>query len=206
MAEVNKIPSALVTGTRIPYQYFLSKGYGQADAGGGSNPWEASSYDAALTMAGIQNFNMIQYTSILPPEAKMLSRARALEKVHFGSVMEGIYSKMNGVKGERITAALLVTRIETMKGDKVGSFCTEYMGDASEAKVKKILLRDAQNMIARRGYGAAKLAWKKKVKGTQYYFTPEHFVFQSLKIKKKYGTVIAGLFFINYIFPLTHTI
>ena len=169
-------------------------------------PGKASSYDAALTMAGIQNYNMIQYTSILPPEAKMLSRSKALQSAHFGSVMEAIFSQKNGVKGETITAALLVTRIEDFKGNKIGSFCTEYMGNATEATVKKILMRDAQNMAARRGFGKVKLQWKKKAKGSKYYFTPEHLVFQSLKVKKKYGTVIAGLFFVNYIFPLTHAI
>lgn len=206
MAETNHIPSTLITGTRIPYQYFLSKGYGESDAGGGSNPWEASSYDAALKMAGVQDFNMIAYSSILPPEAKMLSRAKALESTRFGSVMEGIYASMNGVKGDTITAALLVTRIENFKGKKMGSFCAEYMGNASEAEVKKILLRDAQNMAARRGYGEVKLQWKKKVKGTHYYFTPQHLVFQSLKVRKNYGSVLAGLFFVNHIYPLTHAI
>lgn len=202
MATVDDIPSALVIGTRVPYQYFLSKGHGQSDSGGGSNPWEASTYDSALSMAGIQNFNMIQYTSILPPEAKEVSRASALSRARFGSVLEGIYSTMNGVKGERITAALLVTRIHDFKGKKLGSFCTEYMGSATESEAKKILIKDTQNMIDRRGYGKVKLQWRKKVKGTHYFFETDHFVIQSLKVKKKYGTVLAGLFFINYVYPL----
>ncbi len=80
MANVEDIPSAILIGNRVPYQYFLSKGYGESNTGGGSDPWEASSYDIALTMAGIQNFNMIKYSSILPGEAKELSRSTALKK------------------------------------------------------------------------------------------------------------------------------
>jgi arginine decarboxylase len=201
MAGVDDIPTAMIIGNRIPYQYFFSKGHGQSDAGGGSNPWEASSYDSALEMAGIQNYNMIQYTSILPKEAKEVPRPRALTTAKFGSVMEAIYATMHGNKGDRITAALMVTRIEDNKGGKMGSFCTEYMGNGSEEEAKKTLLMDTENMIFRRGYGEVKLQWRKKTKGTKYKFTPEHFIVQSLNVKKKYGSVLAGLFFINYIYP-----
>jgi len=208
MASIENVPSAFVTGNRIPFQYFLSKGHGQSDAGGGSDPWEASSYDAALAMAGVEDFNMMKYSSILPKQAKEISRTAALKRAEFGSVMEGIYASMNGVKGQRITAALMITRMHDQKGKIVGSFCTEYMGEGSADDAKQALFEDSQNMIKRRGYGTVKLAWKKKVKSkdSKRYFTTTHFIVQSLKVKKKYGSVIAGLFFINYIYPLTHRI
>lgn len=200
MEDLNLKKPFHITTNRIPYQYFLSKGYGESDVGGGSDPWEASSYDAALAMAGIQNFNMIKYSSILPAEAKEISRPSALKKVRFGSVMESIFASMNGVKGDRITAALLVTRMHNKSGKIIGSFCTEYMGNGTPDDAKKTLLADCSRMIERRGYGKTNLKWKKKyISEDGKEFQPTHFVVQSLNIKKNYGSVIAGLYFVNYI-------
>ena len=41
---------------------------GQADAGILPHPFETFCYDSALTQAKIENFNVIPYTSVLPPE------------------------------------------------------------------------------------------------------------------------------------------
>ena len=37
--------------------------------GGGTDPWETGAYDLALEEAGIENFNVVAYTSVIPPEA-----------------------------------------------------------------------------------------------------------------------------------------
>jgi hypothetical protein len=47
-------------GCRIPKDYFWVIGWGESDVG-----IETGSYDAALTMAGIENFNVMLYTSVL---------------------------------------------------------------------------------------------------------------------------------------------
>jgi arginine decarboxylase len=51
-------------GCRIPKQYFWVIGWGESDVG-----IETGSYDAALHKAGIENYNIMLYTSVLPPEA-----------------------------------------------------------------------------------------------------------------------------------------
>jgi pyruvoyl-dependent arginine decarboxylase (PvlArgDC) len=51
-------------GCRIPKEYFWVIGWGESDIG-----IETGSYDAALHMAGIENYNVMLYTSVLPPEA-----------------------------------------------------------------------------------------------------------------------------------------
>lgn len=33
------------------------------------DPWETGSYDLALEDAGIQDFNIMPYTSVMPPES-----------------------------------------------------------------------------------------------------------------------------------------
>src|SRR5438309_9756364 len=72
----------LEIGCRIPKDYFWVIGWGESDVG-----IETGSYDAALTMAGVENFNVMLYTSVLPPEAVEL---RHLPDIHHGSVLEGI--------------------------------------------------------------------------------------------------------------------
>ncbi len=69
-------------GCRIPREYFWVIGCGESDVG-----IETGSYDAALHMAGIENFNVMLYTSVLPPEAVELQE---LPQIHHGSVLEGI--------------------------------------------------------------------------------------------------------------------
>ncbi len=59
----------LVLGTRIPKEYFAATGVGETDLGHGIDPWETGSYDLALEDAGIHNFNIVQYTSVIPQEA-----------------------------------------------------------------------------------------------------------------------------------------
>ena len=50
----------LVLGNRVPYEYFLTKGKGESNAGSEGLPYETGSYDAALNDAGIQNSNVIE--------------------------------------------------------------------------------------------------------------------------------------------------
>ena len=66
-----KQPPALYSeiGCRIPKEYFWVIGSGESDVG-----IETGSYDAALHMAGIENYNVMLYTSVLPPETVELSR------------------------------------------------------------------------------------------------------------------------------------
>jgi hypothetical protein len=51
-------------GCRIPKEYFWLIGWGESDVG-----IETGSYDAALHMSGIENYNVLLYTSVLPPES-----------------------------------------------------------------------------------------------------------------------------------------
>jgi pyruvoyl-dependent arginine decarboxylase (PvlArgDC) len=75
-------PHYVEYGCRIPKDYFWVIGWRESDVG-----IETGSYDAALTMANIENFNVMRYMSVLPPEATELPH---LPNIHHGSVLEGI--------------------------------------------------------------------------------------------------------------------
>jgi arginine decarboxylase len=69
----------IITQSRIPHKYFFTTGKGQSNYGGKGDPYEAGSYDTALNMAKIQNSNIIKYTSVVPPSAKLISRKDGLK-------------------------------------------------------------------------------------------------------------------------------
>src|SRR5262249_29090856 len=80
-------------------------------------------------MAGIENFNVMLYTSVLPPEATELQH---LPPIHHGSVLEGIISVQHADQpGTRITAGLLLAKVFRKSGSYLGGFACEYAGNAS---------------------------------------------------------------------------
>ena len=57
-------------GTRYPVFGFVTGGTGAFNDGIPPQPYETFAYDLALHQAGIENFNVIPYTSVMPPEMR----------------------------------------------------------------------------------------------------------------------------------------
>jgi arginine decarboxylase len=47
-------------------------------------------------MARIENFNILQYTSVLPPEAEEVPYDDVKHLIHHGAALETIMANMNG--------------------------------------------------------------------------------------------------------------
>src|SRR5580704_14186549 len=131
-------------GCRIPKEYFWVIGWGESDVG-----TEAGSYDVALHMAGIENYNVMLYTSVLPPEAVELPH---LPDIHHGSVLEGIIAIQHTDKlGTRITAGLLLAKVSrNSDGSYLGGFACEYNGNGSLEEAEANLRQAMQQLFARR--------------------------------------------------------
>jgi hypothetical protein len=56
--------------------------------------------------AGIQDLNIVKYTSVIPPESESITLEEARPFLRHGAVQEAIMAKMDGVKGDRITAGV----------------------------------------------------------------------------------------------------
>ena len=161
-------------------------GWGESDVG-----IETGSYDAALTMAGIENFNVMLYTSVLPPEATELPH---LPDIHHGSVLEGIIAVQHTDQPRtRITAGLLLAKVFQRSGEYLGGFACEYSanGTVEEAHAN---LREAMDGLFLRRYSPAlyKLEFGKSVVRT---FTTT----------KSFGTVLVGIGFSSYLSPVLKT-
>jgi len=204
------------TGVRIPTKFFITKGSGQSNYGSGAgDPHEAGSYDAALCEAGIENYNIVKYTSVMPTNVKEITKNNGLKKLEWGCVLESIMAQMNTSKGNRGTAAVLLSQVYDKKGKHLGGFACEYMGVHGLDYAKTLLLNDVKEMMERRNYGNKwkiikdkKVSKKFKLKDKTcmdpyvsekgFILHPSHFIGESIVPTKSYGTALASVSFVEF--------
>jgi arginine decarboxylase len=169
---------------RIPKDYFWVIGWGESNVG-----IETGSYDAALHMAGIENYNVMLYTSVLPPEAAELPQ---LPDIHHGSVLEGIIAVQHTDKpGTRITAGVLLAKVHRNSDRSyLGGFACEYAGNGSVEEAEANLHDAMQQLFARRYKTSLyELEFGKSLVRT---FTPQ----------ESFGTILVGIAFASYLVPV----
>lgn len=182
--SINSVKS-LTIGNRIPKEYFVIKGYGESNIS-----VHAGSYHLALKMAGIENFNIINYSSVLPSIAIQVNKPN---HIPHGSVMESILSVSNGVKGERLSSGIIYGWLYKRKSkNKYGGLVCEQNGDYSLKNMDKVL-SDSLNEIYTSSFQK------------QYELKDIRIISNTFKVQKKYGTILTGLCFINYIYPIIKT-
>jgi len=192
-------------GNRLPYEYFITQGKGESNAGSKGLPYETGSYDAALFNAGIQNTNVIEYTSVMPTESKEISREEGIKRLQWGEVLECIKAQANGKRGSKISAAVITTSVTDPKGKYLGGFACEYSGSGTKEEAGKSLMESIVGMIERRGYGIMKnpSLFKDNITDKGYKIYPgQHFVYEDLKVTKEHGSVFTAICFVSYMFPV----
>lgn len=192
----------LILGNRVPYEYFMTKGKGESTAGSEGLPYETGSYDAALNVAGIENTNVIEYTSVIPTEAKEISREEGLKRLNWGEVLECIKAQSNGKKGSKISAAVMTTTILDPKGKYLGGFACEYSGSGTRSDAENSLAESIAGMIKRRGYGNIKgktELYKDNITDTGYKIHPgKIFEYENLDVKEEHGSVLVAICFVSH--------
>jgi arginine decarboxylase len=182
-------------GCRIPTAYFATSGTGQSDEGIPPDPYETFSYDLALQAAGIENFNVVYYTSVLPPESYEVPIDTVKPYFKHGAVLESIMAKAGGYRGDTVAAGVGRVWAIDSKGAYVGGFAAEYERIYDREKVSpqqaendavQQLTKSLQHELDIRGL---------KQKGEM------KFTVTSLYIEKKYGISLAALGFVNFIYP-----
>jgi arginine decarboxylase len=182
-------------GPRIPTTYFVTTGVGESDQGIPPDPYETFSYDIALLNAGIENFNVVYYTSVLPPESQEVPIEDVKPYFHHGAVLEAILAKAGGKKGDTVAAGVGRVWATNAEGNAIGGFAAEYERvyeqkhvDAEAAKKEAVrqLTASLNHELSIRGL---------KQKGEMVFDTT------CLNIRKNYGMALAALGFVNFIFP-----
>ena len=187
---MKKVIKGLTLGNRIPKDYFVTTGYGETDKGSGINPWKTGAYDLALTAAQIENFNIVAYTSVLPPEAKEWPIHKVKHLFHHGAVLETIMASINGYQYDHLCAG--VGRIQVRRksdGFHIGGFAAEYEGHAPKGKAKESLHNSLMGIVERR-YNLDDYEW-----------FDERFDIVHFDVQKKFGTALAVIGFVTYVYP-----
>ncbi|MCP4050519.1 MAG: arginine decarboxylase, pyruvoyl-dependent [bacterium] len=83
----------------VPKELFLTKGVG-------THKEKLVSFEMALRKAGIAGFNLVKVSSICPPDCKVISKKRGLEKLNVGQIVFCVLSE-NAVneKNRLVTAS-----------------------------------------------------------------------------------------------------
>jgi len=185
---------SVVFGSRIPIEYFVTKGVGESNEGIPPDPYETFSYDLALNQASIEDFNVVPYTSVLAPEAQEVPLDEVKPTFHHGAVLEVIMAKQGGVRNQTVCAGVGRVWARDAAGKDVGGYAAEYefaydkqvSVAAGEDDATKQLTRSLNHELAIRGFKQTR----------QMKFTVA-----CLPIHKKYGMAIAALGFVKFIFP-----
>lgn len=196
----------IILGNRVPYEYFITSGSGESDAGSKGLPYETGSYDQALTNAGIENANVIQYTSVIPTHAKEISKTEGIKRLQWGEVLECIKAQANGAKGEYISSAVMTTDVFDPDGKFLGGFACEYSGSGTKHEAEKSLEQSISGIIERRNMGkiigGAKLYKDNKTNKNYTIHPGKIFVYEGMKVKEHHGTVLTSICFVSYKFPV----
>lgn len=134
-----------IRGTRYPVFGFVTGGTGAFNDGIPPQPYETFAYDLALREAAIENFNVIPYTSVLPPEIRgnlvtvtpdinkkfpyLPYRPDVTKQFHHGAVLEVIIAGhgANYADHKAIATGIGIVWAKDKSGKFIGGFAAEYV-------------------------------------------------------------------------------
>jgi len=172
----------ILLGNRIPRDFFITSGKGESDI-----TVHAGSFHLALKDAGIERYNIINYSSILPSIANKIEQPK--EQVH-GAVLESIMACANAKKGENATAAIIFGWLfDKVTGEKHGGLVCEYNGHDSRKDAESSLKKSIMELYTN---GFSEGFDLKNVEIHSESFVP----------KKNFGTALVSLCFVNHEYPV----
>lgn len=173
----------ILFGNRIPKDYFITSGIGESDVTD-----HAGSWDFALHDAGIQDYNYLIYSSIMPRESVRVEPPKTYDH---GAVAEVIMASRTGECGERLTAGLIIGWIKDKKtGARVGGLVAEYKGNDHEDVARANLTQAITEMF------------HKRCSHLEHELVGKEVFMRSFVPKKRYGSVIVSIVFTSYEVPV----
>ncbi|MCB9362253.1 arginine decarboxylase [Candidatus Woesearchaeota archaeon] len=172
----------LLIGCRIPRDYFISEGKGESDI-----TVHAGSYHLALKAAGIEMCNIMTYSSIMPGIAREVERP---ESMTHGQVMETIMAVATAATGEVATAGIVFGWLyDRETQERFGGLVCEYNGNLTEEEARS-QLGESLDELYENGFSE-----RFEIRDAEYHMS-------SIIPKKKYGTALVSINFINYEVPV----
>ena len=163
-----------------PSAFFVTKGSGESDL-----ELHAGSYHMALYDAGINDYNIMVYSSILPKTAHLVTMDE-IDLPPFGSEMKTIMSVSHGTQDEFVSAGIVYAWMYADENfdEKIGGLVCEVNGryriEELEARLTRVIIDLHEKTYS------------------QYYLGELNFVTEGITIEKRYGTALVGLCFMDF--------
>jgi arginine decarboxylase len=200
----------LVIKCPLPKDFFETTGIGESD-----HQIHAGSYHLAMQQARIERANLIAYTSILPSTARRITVQEGVKQIQHGSEMKIIQAaahvdKKTGEK--RATAAIMYGLLykkgsaeqssaglfsSGKKGSKKheGGLVCEYNGNGTLAEARENLTNCLDGLYKNPNPDGKSFA-------DEYELRDIRFLSSTVEPKKRFGTALCALAFVNYIIPV----
>jgi arginine decarboxylase len=170
----------------VPGDFFVGHGCGESNHG-----IHAGSFDAAMIECGIEDYNLLAYSSILPKGSKKVDPPK--NNIH-GEVLHTILacsSTKDSSDKQRLTAGIAIVKVVGEDGEELGGLVAEYSGNAPPEDAEKLLREHLTEMFETRKairdkYKNAKIS-EIKIMGMQS-FIPT----------KAFGTAMVVMGFVNH--------
>lgn len=158
-------------GTFLPQKFFVTSGSGE------DNNSELNAFDRALLRAKITQCNIVNVSSILPPDAE------EVEPLYItpGTITFSVLARMSGQSGDRISAGIGWGRIENKSGESYGIVAEDH-GNSSK--------RYTNNMLREKLEQMAKI---RRMKLTEWKVRSE-----SIEVKQRFGCVVSTLVYVPW--------
>jgi len=167
---------------RKPKTFFITKG-----SGDDNYEKHAGSYHMALWDAGISDYNIMVYSSVLPKTAEKKSLDE-IDLPDFGSELYTITSCCHGRYGEHISAGVVYAWMYDSENmdNKVGGLVCEVSGHYRAEDIEEKLLTVINNL------------YQRTYRTRGYVLGEPTTVIETHTVNGMYGTSIVSLCFIDY--------
>jgi len=124
----------------VPQEMFFTKGVGK-------HSHNLQSFEAALRVAGIAQFNLVRVSSIFPPGCKIVSRQRGLAKLQPGQIVFCVMADARTAEPNRLIGAGIGLAVPANRNDY--GYLSEHHGFGLTQKRCSDLVEDmAASMLA----------------------------------------------------------
>ena len=125
----------------VPTKMFFTKGVGVAKQ-------QLMSFEMALRNAGIEKFNLVSVSSILPPACQVINKEKGLEMLKPGEVVFCVLARNGTNEPNRLTAASIGCAIPSEKEQQYGYLSEHHPFGETEQRTSDFAEDLAATMLA----------------------------------------------------------
>lgn len=124
----------------VARQAFFTKGVGK-------HKTRLQSFEAALRSAGIERFNLVRVSSILPPQCRIISRGRGLAKMKPGQIVHVVLAEASTNEPSRLVGAGVGLAVPA-EGEQYGYIAEHHGYGMTRPKLSDFVEDMAATMLA----------------------------------------------------------